>query len=254
MPNAVVDGVRISYEEEGSGEPVLLLHGALGTGRRHFRHQAAALAPRYRVILPDTYGYGKSDRRTEFSADFYYEDAAQMAGLLRALGIERAHVGGFSDGAIIALCLALDYPELVHSLALAGASSYIDEPMVTELRKLTPPEDLPEALQQALARAHGDDYWRDLVRVWFAGQEVILRRGGDINRKRLGEIRCPLLLIHGGADEVIIPHHAEVIKAAVPNAELAVLPGRGHFVLQDAPEETSELILAFLERHPITGR
>ena len=172
MPKVLVDGVGIYYEEEGTGEPVLLLHGALGTGRRHFRRQAAALAPRYRVILPDTYGYGKSDRRAEFSPDFYYEDAAQMAGLLRALGIDRAHVGGFSDGAIIALCLALDFPELVHSLALAGASSYIDEPMVAELRKLTPPEALPEPLQQALARAHGDDYWRDLVRVWFAGQEA----------------------------------------------------------------------------------
>ena len=254
MPKVLVDGVGIYYEEEGTGEPVLLLHGALGTGRRHFRRQAAALAPRYRVILPDTYGYGKSDRRAEFSPDFYYEDAAQMAGLLRALGIDRAHVGGFSDGAIIALCLALDFPELVHSLALAGASSYIDEPMVTELRKLTPPEDLPEPLQQALARAHGDDYWRDLVRVWFAGQEAILRRGGDINRERLGEIRCPMLLIHGAADDVILPHHAEIIQAAVPQAELIVLPGRGHFVLDEAPKETSDLILDFLERHPMTGR
>lgn len=251
MPRTTVRGVGLHYEDEGSGDPVLLIHGALGTGRRHFRHQAPALAERYRVLLPDTYGYGQSDHRLRFDPEFYWEDAAQLADLLAGLGLDRAQVVGFSDGAITALCLAMDYPDLVNSLALFGASTYIDDECLAELAKLTPPDALPEPLRQGLARAHGEPYWRDLVRVWFAGQAEIVARGGNINRDRLGDVRCPVLLVHGGRDEVIGTHHAEVIKDAIPPADLVVLPDRGHFVLQEAPEETTRLLLRFLDRHPI---
>lgn len=257
MPEIAVRGISLYYEEEGPrkvrprGEPVLLIHGGLGTGRRHFRYQAVALAQRRRVLLPDLYGYGRSRRRTRFDPDFYFEDAAHLAELLRVLGIERVQVGGFSDGAIVALCLAMDFPELVNSLALIGASTYIDESNLAEIGKLAPPESLPAPLQAALARAHGEDYWRELVTIWVAGQWEILRQGGNINRERLPEVTCPLLLIHGGADEVIGTYHAEVIKDALPRAELVILPGRGHFVLQEAPEETTELLVRFFDRYPV---
>ncbi|HEX2173509.1 MAG TPA: alpha/beta hydrolase [Dehalococcoidia bacterium] len=251
MPKVTVRGVGIHYEDVGRGEPLLLLHGALGTGRRHFRHQVDALTERFRIILPDTFGYGRSDHRPRFDPDFYWEDAAQMVELLGGLGIERTHVGGFSDGAITALCLAMEYPDLVCCLALFGASTYIDEENLAELAKLTPPESLAEPLQQALARAHGEPYWRDLVRVWFAGQAEIVARGGNINRHRLSDVHCPILLVHGAADDVIGTYHAEVIKAAHPEAELVILPGCGHFVLQEAPKETTEILLCFLEQHPI---
>lgn len=251
MPKLTVRGVGIFYEEEGAGEPVLLIHGGLGTGRRHFRHQAPVLAERYRVILPDTYGYGQSDHRPDFHFNFYDEDAAQLAELLARLGIRRCQVGGFSDGAIVALCLAMGYPHLVNSLALFGASTYVDEANVAELKKLAPADSLPAGLQTALARAHGEPYWRELVDIWVAGQVEILERGGNINRERLPAVRCPPLLVHGGDDEVIGPYHSEVIKEALPRAELVILPGRGHFVLQEAPEETARLLLDFFAAHPI---
>lgn len=251
MPKAEVRGVTLHYEDQGSGDPVLLLHGALGTGRRHFRHQASALAEAYRVILPDTHGYGQSSHRQRFDPDFYWEDAAQLAELFDKLGIKRAQVGGFSDGAITAMCLAMEYPDLVNCLVLFGASTYIDEENLAQLAKLTPPEALPEALQAALARAHGEPYWRDLVRLWFTGQVEIVERGGNINRDRLGDIRCPMLLVHGAVDEVIGPYHAEAVKAACPTAELVLLPGHGHFVLQEAPEETTALLFGYFERNPI---
>jgi pimeloyl-ACP methyl ester carboxylesterase len=116
MQRARVDGAELEFEVTGTGEPVLLIHGALIAEAYAPLCAEPALNSRYRLVRIHRRGYaGSSPARAPFSLA---EQAAGCRGLLRHLGIERAHVVGHSSGAVIALRLALDAPEVVHSLVL----------------------------------------------------------------------------------------------------------------------------------------
>ena len=97
---------RMRCMVQGEGDPLVLLHGALGTGEAHFRGQIDEFARRYRVIAPDLLGYGKSGRRDSFDADFHSRDADDVAALVERLGLPGIHLCGFSDGAIVAMMVA----------------------------------------------------------------------------------------------------------------------------------------------------
>ena len=109
MPYANIRGVRLHYEDLGEGPPFLLLPGALGTGRSDFAPQLEALPQRgIRVVVPDPRGYGKSrPPEREFPADFYQQVVHDFAALMETLGCSTYAVGGWSDGAIAGLLLAL---------------------------------------------------------------------------------------------------------------------------------------------------
>ena len=116
MQRARVDGAELEFEVTGAGEPVLLIHGALIAEAYAPLCAEPALNSRYRLVRIHRRGYaGSSPVRAPFSLA---EQAADCRALLRHLGIERAHIVGHSSGGVIALRLALDAPEVVHSLVL----------------------------------------------------------------------------------------------------------------------------------------
>ena len=116
MQRARVDGAELEFEVTGAGEPVLLIHGAFIAEAYAPLCAEPALNSRYRLVRYHRRGYaGSSPVRAPFSLA---EQAADCRALLRHLGIERAHVVGHSSGGVIALQLALDAPEVVHSLIL----------------------------------------------------------------------------------------------------------------------------------------
>ncbi len=116
MQRARVDGAELEFEVTGTGEPVLLIHGAFIAEAYAPLCAEPAVNSRYRLVRYHRRGYaGSSPVRAPFSLA---EQAADCRALLRHLGIERAHVVGHSSGGVIALRLALDAPELVHSLVL----------------------------------------------------------------------------------------------------------------------------------------
>src|SRR5437870_4009167 len=116
MPWFEHEGARIHYEEHGSGVPVLLMHGFTESAR-DLSDLIDGLAPHYRVIAPDLRGYGRSQPQPrDYPADHYQRDAGDMIALLRHLGIERAHIVGFSDGAEVSLLIALQSPGLARSV------------------------------------------------------------------------------------------------------------------------------------------
>jgi pimeloyl-ACP methyl ester carboxylesterase len=120
MERARVDGAQLEFAVTGAGEPVLLIHGALIAEAYAPLCAEPALNSRYRLVRIHRRGYAGSSR---VSAPFSLaQQADDCRALLRHLGIERAHVVGHSSGGVIALRLALDAPEVVHSLVLLEAT------------------------------------------------------------------------------------------------------------------------------------
>jgi 3-oxoadipate enol-lactonase len=118
MEHRVVKGVRLAFQREGQGPPLLLLHG-LGGSHDDWRKQVPVFARRYSVIAPDLRGFGDSERQEPFTVQ---QHARDVAGLLDALGIARAHVVGLSMGGAVAMELALSEPGRVAGLVLANTA------------------------------------------------------------------------------------------------------------------------------------
>lgn len=123
MERAIIDGITFEYEVSGTGEPVVFIHGAFIADT--FRPLAAepGLAGRYRLITYHRRGYAGSSRNP--GPVSIARQAADCRGLLRHLGVARAHVVGHSLGGCIALQLALDTPKVVHSLALLESALFV---------------------------------------------------------------------------------------------------------------------------------
>ena len=237
---------RMRCMVQGEGDPLVLLHGALGTGEAHFRGQIGEFARRYRVIAPDFLGYGKSGRRDFFDADFHRRDAEDVAALVERLGLPGIHLCGFSDGAIVAMMVAGTYGELVRSLVLIGGQAVFDEESMETVRQWAYPDRLPAGFQDALARSHGDPYWREMVTDYVNAAERLYARGGEVASHLLPGISCPTLVIQGEDDPWVRPIHAETLRDSIPGSVLELFPGAGHEVQRDRPEEFNARVLRFL--------
>ena len=111
MPYVTARGQKFHYERQGSGEPLLLIPGALGAGQKDFHHQIDGLSTEFTVVAPDPRGYGKSrPPMRDFPEDFLERDAHDMVALMSGLGYSSFFAGGWSDGGNSALLLACITP------------------------------------------------------------------------------------------------------------------------------------------------
>jgi valacyclovir hydrolase len=248
MPEITLADTTLHYEEAGAGEPLLLLHGGLGTALLHFWSEIPFYAEHYQVIAPDMRGYGGSSPPREFPLDFYVRDAADMAALLDTLGVPPAHVIGWSDGAIVGLTLTVNRPDRVRSLVtLAGEACVLEE----ERANWPPLADLstwsPRAVER-FAEAQGPLNYPAILTRMLDGYNAFLDAGGAVVRERLGEIRCPVLILHGDADDVVPVKQAHTLKAGIPHAEMHILAGAGHTLHREREAEVRAIILGFLAR------
>ena len=260
IPTIPVNGVELYYEILGAGEPLLLLAG-FGCDHAFWQPITAPLAERYRVILPDNRGSG----RTKSSGGFSARDlAGDAAALLDALGFARAHVAGHSFGGQIAQELAIHHPERVASLALLSTSARsgrrLKEVVETaaKLPASAPPEiccrtflawmftekffEAPGALEAELARILGDPHPPTL--------EGLAAQAGAIGEfdaaDRVGAIRCPTLVLSGAADSLLPPGHARDLAAGIRGSMLVLLERGAHDLIHEIPEEVSGALLSFL--------
>ena len=255
------EGVRITYLEQGEGEPVLLLHG-YPQSHLTWRRLVAPLARTHRVLAPDWGGWGRSERRLDLSYD-YESEVRRLADLVGVLGLERYNLFAHDYGGYLALGLLRDHPEQVLRLGILNSRAHRTFPaprrwlfgLVERLARLRIGgliRWLPlgwmhrAALRRELpstAREPGvlEAYtrWMDhpagrrwLVR-FFAGYSTALRP--DLVAT-LPAVRCPTAVIWGERDAWCPVAIAEELAAGIEPAVLTRLPAVGHFVLEeDAP-------------------
>lgn len=246
MSEIALPDVTLHVEEAGEGEPLLLLHGGLGTALLHWWRDIPVYAERYRVIAPDLRGYGRSSPPREFPVDFYQRDADDMAALLRALDAAPAHVLGYSDGADVAQLLAIDHPEFVKRLILVGGQSHTTDPE----RALWPAvADSSTWSPGAIGRfreAQGPENWPGILQKMVDGYNRFMDAGGVISAGRLDQITAPTLIVHGEADELVPVFHARLLKEGIPSSTMVLWPDVGHTPQRERAAEFHTLVFKFL--------
>ena len=254
------------YAEAGGGPPLLLIMG-FGGDHLAWAYQFRVFAERYRVIAFDNRGAGQTDAPdTPYTTALMADDAA---GLLDALGVDRAHVIGVSMGGMIAQELALRHPARVRSLhlgcTLARPDAYM-RALVAAWRTLRTSlsredmlravalwlfapvtyEERPEFVEMVVQTALANPFPQTLV--GFVRQsEAIL---GHDTLERLDAIRCPTLVSVAEDDILVPPRFSRRLAAGIPGAALRVLPGAGHVYFWEQPDAFNRLCLEFLARHP----
>jgi pimeloyl-ACP methyl ester carboxylesterase len=255
-----VGALELYCERHGDGHPLVLLHGAFGTIESCFAGLLPVLARSFEVIAVELQGHG---RTRDIGRPLAYRPmAADVAVLLAALGIPRAHFAGYSMGGAVALQLALDRPELVGRLVCFGAASFDPGGMYPEylaaLESFDPHQLDGSRWHAAYRRVAPDpDAWTSLV-----GKVNELDRSGEPSwpRERLEALQAPTLLINGDSD-LVRPEHAvqmfRLLGGGVPGApagmrqaQLALLPGTSHEGMLDRVEWLSSMITAFLMPPP----
>ncbi|WP_027580373.1 alpha/beta hydrolase [Bradyrhizobium sp. Ai1a-2] len=264
MPYADVNGQRLYYEDTGgSGPAVIFSHGLLLDGTM-FSPQVMALRDRYRCILWDERGHGKTATETlpPFS---YYDSANDLSALLAFLGIESAILVGVSQGSFLGMRCALTHPERVRALVLIATQAGVDDAQtLASYRALLGawiagklPDEIATTVEHIIFGPHwaGASAWKERWRAMTAPNLLscldTLARRDDITDK-ISAIRVPALVIHGDADAAIPLSRAQAMKQAIPNAELIVIAG-GHSVNMTNPGPVNAAIKDFLERHRLVA-
>jgi pimeloyl-ACP methyl ester carboxylesterase len=251
-------GARIYWDEQGRGEPVLLIMG-LGYPSNLWHRTRPALNERYRTIALDNRGSGQSEAPSgPYPIALMAADAAAA---LDAAGLERAHIFGLSMGGMIAQEFALQYPWRVRSLILGctspgGPHAVRAEKHVTEIlmaRNLTPEEAAKAMLPYVYdAGTPSERIEEDLSirRKWFPRPEAYMAQLQGILAweaySRLEKIAAPTLVIHGRSDQLVPAGNGELIATRIPGAELVMLPHASHIFTTDQPEASLKAILGFL--------
>lgn len=239
-----VKGIRTVYWECGSGSVLLLVHGMFGD-HLDWEPVLAPLAARHRVLAVDLPGFGESEKPdVDYSAEFF---VTALAELLDHLSVRRATLVGNSFGGILASRFALARPDRVERLVLVSGARKFSEEEQTFIRQRMSRENLlrltPEVNQQMFAPIFAKD--GPAQGRYFAKQNAKLKRADypeyaramtrsieaaltAYRPERLGEIRCPVLLLWGQQDAVIPQHHARDALAQLKDGTLVVLPGCGH--------------------------
>jgi pimeloyl-ACP methyl ester carboxylesterase len=182
MPYAEVNDIRLYYEEQGAGEPLLLLHGALGAVDPAVTSGWSALLPalaaRYRTFALESRGHGRTGNPAGHLS--YAQLADDGASFIEQLSLAPAHLAGFSDGATVGLALGMARPALLRSLVCVGANYCIDAHLRRGMEFFdaeTLERESPEFASE-LARRHDPHhhpgYWRELVRQVRANVEAEL--------------------------------------------------------------------------------
>ena len=264
-----VDGVRLHYIEQGTGEPLLLIHGN-GTLIQDFTINGLAdrLSERYRVIVIDRPGYGYSTRPRGLWTPRAHATLFEHA--LHQLGVEHAIVLGHSWGTMVAVSLALQAPALVRSLVLLSGyyfpTARIDVALNAPLalpgigdalrHTISPPLSrlmLPAGIRAMFAPAPVPEHFDRLFPKELMVRPIQLRASMEDAalmtpsvmelQEHYRDLKLPVLILTGGDDQIAdVGRQSRRLHEEIPQSELTVLPGLGHMVHHLAPDQVSKVI------------
>ena len=257
MPTAENRGVGIAWESTGSGEPLLFLHG-LGGSMRDWEPQVAAFSPKYRMIRVDVRGHGVSDKpKGKYEVEDFTSDAIAV---LRAAGVDRAHIVGISMGGMIALQLAVDAPAMVRSLVLVNTGPEVKPENAAErlalwqrrfLTRFMSMEKFADILAGRLFPDPGQEAMRaEFHRRWAANDPAAYRQSYLALLRwsvadRIHAIRTPTLVVHAEFDYTTFERKERWAKK-IPGARMATIAEGRHAVSMDKAAEFNRLVLEFI--------
>lgn len=234
-----LNGIDIYYEVYGEGDPLLLLHGGLGNGT-YWANQIPAFAEQYQVIVMDSRGHGRSSfDATPISYDLMSSD---VLALLDHLGIEKTDLVGWSDGGIIGLDIALSNPERLNKVVAYGANF---DPTGVRLDVGT------NDYFNAYATKAGEDYLvtspePERLEEFVANISNMWATEPNWTMEEIASILTPFLILDGETEEAIDLNQTKLMAVLMPNAELLIMPGTGHFAMFEQPELFNQIVLDYL--------
>ncbi len=240
-----VGGLRTWYDESGSGDPLVLLHGGLSTNAAWFA-ELPVFGERFHVLAPERRGHGHTP---DVEGPLHYADmAADTIAFLDEVVGGGAHLVGWSDGGIVGLLVAIARPDLVRKLAVVGTNYDVDglvPEMAPSVDAMDPAGDGMAFFRDAYIAVSPDgaDHWP----VFVAKSMAMVTSEPHIDASDLGRISAPTLVAVGD-DDLISLEHTVALYRAIPGSQLAVIPNSSHAVVIEKADLFNELVLGFLEQ------
>ena len=261
MPKVNANGIEINYQVQGSGDPVLLI-GGVGADMFLWFRQIPELSKHFQVIAFDSRGAGESGKPDEpYTIELF---AADTAGLLQELDIERTHIVGASLGGLIAQEFALSYPHMVDKQVLVATAPKRPSPRLRDLpailrtmrRSGDPALDIRRSFQLFTTsewfETHGDVVEQYVEwRVAHPQPSFAYKRQQDATKKynaesRVGQIKAPTLIMQGTEDRLVPLKYGVWLAEHIPGAKLATIRA-GHAVNIEQDEWFNRTVAEFLK-------
>ncbi|GAA5036251.1 alpha/beta fold hydrolase [Microbacterium fluvii] len=240
MPYLTIDDRTIYHEVAGSGEPLVLLHGGY-CSLEVMRELGDELSHRFQVFAPERTGHGRTpDRDGGYT---YAGMADETVAYLDALGIESAHVVGFSDGAVAGLLVARDHPERVRTLIAISGNLSTDAYVADDYPHVVVTPEAHAAVRREFDELSpdGPEHWE----VVDAKLSALWQVEPDVPAASLAAIDAPTLVL-GGEHDAIRHDHLELVADSIPRASLAIVPETTHMLVRERPREVAVHVIDFI--------
>jgi pimeloyl-ACP methyl ester carboxylesterase len=251
-----VNGLRMYYETQGGGIPVILLHGGLETCQM-WAPVIPSLSKSYQVFTPDSRAHGRTDNPSgNFSYPLMAEDIAQF---IRVLGLQNPLLVGYSDGGQTALHMAMTYPDLVRGYMIGAIYNSMtaewrqimqgllgfEGPGVVDIERVIQTNaEFVRSLQEKHDIFHEPGYWKTLLTQASQGWW----EPPDYARADFAKITDPVLFWCGDRDVFCPPEQSLEMYRMVNRAELAVIPNADHFTMLEQIDIAIMILLDFMKR------
>ena len=249
--------IATAYLSSGSGQPLILLHGA-GAGAVTWYPSIGAISKHFHVIAPDMVGYGESDKPDASYDRAYF--STWLKNFLSALSIPKAHIVGLSQGGAVALRFALENPEMIDKLVLVDAGALGAKPSLASFLGMLWLNSLPSSLASRFYsryilfnpanRDPNHAHYSVKVLEGDGGKNAFRKgKGSAVSRipeNSLRQINNESLIVWGENDKLFSIEHGETAAKVLPNAKFSRIQNAGHLPLMDQPEVFNNILLEFL--------
>jgi len=251
--------IELSCRSEGSGPPLVLLHG-IGGNHTVWNDMIPGLSKEFMVLAPDLRGHGRSPAPAGSTFTFT-EMMGDVLRLMDERGVASAHLVGLSGGALLALRMTLDRPGRVRSLTMVSGAAYTDA-HTRSIAERWSETYLKEGPDRFALRLLKDLYYPDWIEANLDFADAVREQvkhqdfGPAVQwaksmaafdeRKRVAAVATPTLIVQAMNDAVVDASHGRILRQSIPGAQIRILTETGHLIPVERPRELVEAILPFI--------